>query len=59
MSKNIGQGRDKRTEQQRINDAAQNAAKGNKAPFVTTGPETGVSDARTKDVADADAVFEE
>lgn len=61
MSKNstIGMGKDKRTEQQRINDTAQKAAKGSEAPYVTTGPTTGVSDSRAKDAADPGAVFED
>ena len=63
MSKNntIGMGKDKRTEEQRANDLAQS-----KRPHgagdthsVTTGPATGISDARAKDVADPGAVFED
>lgn len=61
MSKNIGMGRDKRTEQQRANDLAQtkrpHSAEDN--TFVTTGPATGISDSRGKDVADKGAVFED
>lgn len=61
MSKNIGMGRDKRTEQQRANDLAQtkrpHSAEDN--TFVTTGPATGISDSRAKDVADPGAVFDD
>lgn len=61
MSKNIGMGRDKRTEQQRANDLAQtkrpHSAEDN--TFVTTGPATGISDSRAKDVADLGAVFDD
>lgn len=61
MNKNIGMGRDKRTEQQRKNDAAQKVVKGSGADttFVTTGPATGISDSRGKDVVDKGAVFED
>ena len=49
MSKNntIGMGRDKRTDDQRANDVAQKATPGSSGgTFVTTGPTTGISDAR-------------
>lgn len=62
MSKNntIGMGRDKRTDDQRANDVAQKATPGSSGgTFVTTGPTTGISDARAKDVADKGAVFED
>ena len=63
MSKNntIGMGRDKRTDDQRANDAAQTGVPGSKAndTFVTTGPTTGISDSRAKDVADPGAVFDD
>ena len=61
MNKNIEMGRDKRTEQQRANDLAQtkrtHSAEDN--TFVTTGPATGISDSRAKDVADLGAVFDD
>lgn len=61
MSKNIGMGRDKRTEQQRANDLAQTKRphSAEDKTFVTTGPATGISDSRGKDVADKGAVFED
>lgn len=62
MSKNntIGMGRDKRTDDQRANDVAQKATPGSSGgTFVTTGPTTGISDTRAKDVADKGAVFED
>lgn len=61
MTHNVGMGRDERTEQQRKNDAAQTGRPGSKTNdiFVTTGPATGLSDARAKDVADPDAKFDE
>ena len=61
MSKNIGMGRDKRTEQQRVNDLAQTKRphSAEDKTFVTTGPATGISDSRGKDVADKGAVFED
>lgn len=61
MSKNVGMGRDKRTEQQRKNDAAQKVRphSAGDTTFVTTGPATGLSDARGKDVADPGAKFDE
>lgn len=63
MRKNntIGMGRDNRTEEQRANDVAQ-TKRPNSAEdktFVTTGPTTGVSDSRAKDVADKGAVFDD
>lgn len=59
--KNIGQPRDKRTEEQRANDVAQTKRPHGAGDdtFVTTGPTTGVSDSRSKDVADPGAVFED
>ncbi len=63
MSKNntIGMGKDKRTEEQRANDLAQTKRPhgAGDGAFVTTGPETGISDSRAKDVADKGAVFED
>ena len=63
MSKNktIGMGRDNRTEEQRANDVAQTKRphSAEDKTFVTTGPATGVSDSRAKDVADKGAVFED
>lgn len=58
---NIGQPRDKRTDEQRANDAAQTGVPGSKTndTFVTTGPTTGISDSRAKDVADLGAVFDD
>ena len=60
-NKNIGQPRDKRTEQQRANDLAQTKRphSAEDKTFVTTGPATGISDSRGKDVADKGAVFED
>lgn len=63
MSKNntIGMGRDKRTDDQRANDAAQTKQPhgAGDTHYVTTGPATGISDSRAKDVADPSAVFDD
>lgn len=63
MRKNntIGMGRDNRTEEQRANDAAQTKQPhgAGDTHYVTTGPATGISDSRAKDVADLGAVFDD
>ena len=63
MSKNntIGMGRDKRTDDQRANDSAQTKQPDGAGDThdVTTGPATGISDSRAKDVAEPSAVFDD